>query len=142
MNKTDRLLAIILELQGKGRQRAEDLATTFETSKRTIYRDIVALQASRVPIEGAAGIGYVLRSGFDLPPLMFTAAGTMPRATTENISAAFRFPPISTCNPPQSRRGVFSKLTRSWTGAEMRVSGSSKDVCLMKRCTAPISWCE
>ena len=39
---------------------------------RTVYRDIAALQASRVPIEGAAGLGYVLRRGFDLPPLMFT----------------------------------------------------------------------
>ncbi len=34
MNRTDRLLAIVLELQGKGHQRAEDLAGTFETSKR------------------------------------------------------------------------------------------------------------
>src|SRR5262252_5341 len=40
MNRTDRLLAIVLELQRKGARRAEDLAATFETSKRTIYRDI------------------------------------------------------------------------------------------------------
>jgi len=40
---------------------------------RTVYRDIATLQARRVPIEGAAGVGYVLRPGFDLPPLMFTA---------------------------------------------------------------------
>ena len=39
MNRTDRLLAIILELQAKGHLRAEDLAAIFETSKRTIYRD-------------------------------------------------------------------------------------------------------
>jgi predicted DNA-binding transcriptional regulator YafY len=39
---------------------------------RTVYRDVAALQARRVPIEGAPGIGYVLRRGFDLPPLMFT----------------------------------------------------------------------
>src|SRR3989442_15033108 len=39
LNRTDRLLAIVLELQARGRQRAEDLAATFETSKRTIYRD-------------------------------------------------------------------------------------------------------
>jgi predicted DNA-binding transcriptional regulator YafY len=37
-----------------------------------IYRDIAALQGSRVPIEGAPGLGYVLRRGYDLPPLMFT----------------------------------------------------------------------
>ena len=39
---------------------------------RTIYRDVATLQARRVPIEGEAGVGYVLRQGFDLPPLMFT----------------------------------------------------------------------
>jgi predicted DNA-binding transcriptional regulator YafY len=39
---------------------------------RTVYRDVATLQARRIPIEGAAGIGYVLRRGFDLPPLMFT----------------------------------------------------------------------
>lgn len=43
MNRTDRLLAIVLELQARKRQRAEDLAATFETSKRTVYRDIQAL---------------------------------------------------------------------------------------------------
>lgn len=50
MNRTDRLLAIILELQGRGRSRAEDLAAVFETSKRTIYRDIQALSEAGVPI--------------------------------------------------------------------------------------------
>jgi predicted DNA-binding transcriptional regulator YafY len=49
------------------------LAEELEVTPRTVYRDIAALQGSRVPIEGAAGIGYVLRRGYDLPPLMFTA---------------------------------------------------------------------
>ena len=39
--------------------------------ERTIYRDIQDLIASGVPIEGEAGVGYVLKAGFDLPPLMF-----------------------------------------------------------------------
>jgi predicted DNA-binding transcriptional regulator YafY len=43
MNRTDRLLAIILELQDCQQLRAEDLATIFEVSKRTIYRDIQTL---------------------------------------------------------------------------------------------------
>lgn len=43
-------------------------------SERTIYRDIRDLIASGVPIEGEAGVGYVLRAGFDLPPLMFKEA--------------------------------------------------------------------
>ena len=72
MNRTDRLLAIILELQGKGRQRAEDLAETFETSRRTIYRDIQALGEAGVPIVSIPGLGYSLMKGYFLPPLSFT----------------------------------------------------------------------
>ncbi|WP_311080747.1 YafY family protein [Paenibacillus polymyxa] len=73
MNKTDRLLAILLELQRKDILRAEDLAAIFETSVRTIYRDIQALSESGVPIVGAPGIGYSLMEGYFLPPLSFTA---------------------------------------------------------------------
>ncbi len=72
MNKTDRLLAIVLELQGKGKQRAEDLAKTFETSKRTIYRDIEALCEAGVPLLSIPGRGYSLMEGYFLPPLSFT----------------------------------------------------------------------
>lgn len=72
MNRTDRLLAIVLELQGKGRQRAEDLAATFETSKRTIYRDVLALGEAGVPIVSVPGQGYSLMKGYFLPPLSFT----------------------------------------------------------------------
>lgn len=72
MNRTDRLLAIVLELQRKGIQRAEDLAATFETSKRTIYRDILALCESGVPIVAQAGQGYSLIEGYFLPPVSFS----------------------------------------------------------------------
>jgi len=72
VNKTDRLLAIVLELQGKGKQRAEDLAETFETSKRTIYRDIQALGEAGVPLVSIPGRGYSLMKGYFLPPLSFT----------------------------------------------------------------------
>ena len=51
---------------------ARVLAEKLEVNVRTIYRDIASLQASKLPIEGEAGIGYVMRSGFDLPPLMFS----------------------------------------------------------------------
>ena len=73
MNRTDRLLAIVLELQRHGQRRAEDLAATFGTSKRTIYRDIEALSESGVPIAAMTGQGYTLMDGYFLPPLMFTA---------------------------------------------------------------------
>ncbi len=72
MNRTDRLLAIVLELQAKGHQRAEDLAATFEVTKRTIYRDMLALGESGVPIVSVPGQGYSLVEGYFLPPLSFT----------------------------------------------------------------------
>ncbi len=72
MNRTDRLLAIILELQRHTLQRAEDLAATFETSKRTIYRDIEALAEAGVPVVSVPGQGFSLIEGFFLPPVSFT----------------------------------------------------------------------
>lgn len=72
MPRTDRLFEIIQILRAApGPVRAEDLADTLEVSKRTVYRDIAALQAMRTPVEGEAGVGYVLRNGYDLPPLNF-----------------------------------------------------------------------
>ena len=73
MRRADRLFDIIQTLRAANRPlTAAAMAEKLEVTMRTVYRDIAALQASRVPIEGAAGIGYVLRRGFDLPPLMFT----------------------------------------------------------------------
>jgi predicted DNA-binding transcriptional regulator YafY len=71
MNRTDRLLAIVLELQRAGRRRAEDLAATFETSTRTIYRDMEALSEAGVPVVAVPGQGYALMAGYFLPPLSF-----------------------------------------------------------------------
>src|SRR5437588_672182 len=70
MRRADRLFDIVQTLRGATRPlTAAALAEKLEVTVRTIYRDIAALQASRVPIEGAPGLGYVLRRGFDLPPL-------------------------------------------------------------------------
>lgn len=73
MNKTDRQLAIMLELQRSKLVRAEDLASLFETSVRTIYRDIQALSEMGIPIIGAPGQGYSLMEGYFLPPVGLTA---------------------------------------------------------------------
>lgn len=72
MRRAERLFRLVNELRTRGISRAEDLAAYFEISVRTVYRDIVHLQASGLPIEGEAGIGYLLRPGFDLPALTFT----------------------------------------------------------------------
>ena len=73
MNRTDRLLAIVLELQAKGWQRAEDLAAHFEITKRTVYRDMQALSEAGVPVVSVPGQGYRLAEGYFLPPLAFTS---------------------------------------------------------------------
>src|ERR1700690_1394714 len=74
MRRADRLFDIIQALRvAANPMTAATIAERLEVTVRTVYRDIATLQARRVPIEGAAGIGYVLRCGFDLPPLMFTA---------------------------------------------------------------------
>ena len=71
MRRADRLFEIIQLMRRQKLVRARDLAEKLEVSERTIYRDVRDLVASRVPIEGEAGVGYALRQGYDLPPLMF-----------------------------------------------------------------------
>jgi len=68
----DRVVAILIQLQSKRIVKAQELATRFEVSLRTIYRDIKTLEASGVPIFGEAGTGYSLIEGYRLPPVMFT----------------------------------------------------------------------
>ena len=73
MRRSDRLFDIIQRLRtARGPTTAAALAEELEVTVRTVYRDVATLQARRVPIEGAPGLGYMLRRGFDLPPLMFT----------------------------------------------------------------------
>lgn len=70
MRRADRLFEIVQLLRGGSTTTAAALARELEVSERTIYRDVRDLMASGVPIEGEAGIGYVLNR-FDLPPIMF-----------------------------------------------------------------------
>ena len=72
MRRADRLFAIVQYLRGRRLTTAAQLARWLEVSERTVYRDIADLSASGVPIDGEAGVGYRVRAGFDLPPLMFT----------------------------------------------------------------------
>ncbi len=71
MRRADRLFQLLVEL-GRNRVRtARQLGERLGVSERTIYRDIADLAAQGTPIEGAAGVGYSLRAGFQVPPLMF-----------------------------------------------------------------------
>jgi predicted DNA-binding transcriptional regulator YafY len=74
MRRADRLFRLVQLLRGGRLMTARRLAERLEVSERTVYRDVRDLLLSGVPIEGEAGVGYVLRAGFDLPPLMFDAA--------------------------------------------------------------------
>lgn len=74
MRRTERLFQIIQILRARrGPTTGTALAEELGTSLRTLYRDIAELVAQRVPIRGEAGIGYVIDSDFDMPPLMLTA---------------------------------------------------------------------
>lgn len=76
MRRTDRLFEVIQILRSETRSiTAEAIAGRLGVSTRTIYRDIQVLQAMRTPIEGEAGVGYLMREGYDLPPLNFSVEG-------------------------------------------------------------------
>jgi predicted DNA-binding transcriptional regulator YafY len=71
MRRADRLFQIVL-LLGRGRVvTARRMAEELEVSERTVYRDITDLMAAGTPIDGEAGVGYRLRPGYQVPPLMF-----------------------------------------------------------------------
>jgi len=72
MRRADRLFQLVQLVRGRRLTTAEFIATRLEVSVRTVYRDVADLQAQGVPIDGEAGVGYRMRAGFDLPPLMFT----------------------------------------------------------------------
>ncbi len=73
MSRSQRLLDLIQLLRTHRYAVTGDaLAHELGVSLRTVYRDIETLQTQGAPIEGEAGVGYVLRPGFLLPPLMFS----------------------------------------------------------------------
>ena len=73
MSRSARLLLLLQNFRGRRRPvTAAELARDLEVSERTIYRDLAELAAQGAPIEGEAGVGYILRPGLFLPPLMLT----------------------------------------------------------------------
>lgn len=71
MRRADRLFQLVQILRRGRVVTAAALADELEVSERTVYRDVADLIGNGVPIEGEAGVGYLLPASFDLPPLMF-----------------------------------------------------------------------
>ena len=98
MNRIDRLTAILIHLQTKRIVKAEEIATRFELSLRTVYRDVKALMEAGVPIGSEAGKGYFIVDGYHLPPVMFSqdeasammmAGKLVDRMTDQSVRVAF-----------------------------------------------------
>lgn len=89
MRRADRLFQIVQYLRGGRLVTAASLAERLEVSERTIYRDIADLQSTGVPIDGEAGVGYIMREGFDLPPLMFSREEIVALVTGARLARAW-----------------------------------------------------
>ena len=105
MRRADRLFQIIQFLRTRRITTARWLAVELEVSERTIYRDVQDLMLSGVPIEGEAGVGYALRRGFDLPPLMLTEAEITALTLGARIVASWADPGLA-----RAANSVLSKV--------------------------------
>jgi predicted DNA-binding transcriptional regulator YafY len=85
MNRIDRVSAILIHLQSKKFVTADEVARRFEISKRTVYRDIRALEEAGIPIGTEAGKGYFIVAGYHLPPVMFTKEEASAMLTAEKM---------------------------------------------------------
>lgn len=85
IKRISRLIAILTQLQTKKLLTAPELAEKFSVSKRTIYRDIKALEQAGVPILTEDGKGYTLMEGYRIPPVMFTETEANALITAEQL---------------------------------------------------------
>lgn len=89
MHRLERITAILLLLQSRKKLTAQYLADYFETSVRTIYRDIRVLEEAGVPVGAEAGVGYFLLEGYSLPPIMFSREEAAALITGEKLIQQF-----------------------------------------------------
>lgn len=85
IKRLSRLAAILTILQTKRLLTASELANKFSVSKRTVYRDIKALEQAGVPILTEDGKGYSLMEGYRIPPVMFTESEANALVTAEQL---------------------------------------------------------
>jgi predicted DNA-binding transcriptional regulator YafY len=104
MNRIDRLFAILLKISDGKLFQAEKLAAEFELSERTIYRDMSALIQMGIPIRSEAGVGYQLKDGYFLPPLLFEK--------DEAIAAGFALKLLTTYSGDNSKKSSLNALKK------------------------------
>ncbi|MEN5232611.1 YafY family protein [Sphingobacterium faecium] len=85
IKRLSRLTAILTQLQTKRLTKASELAEKFLVTKRTIYRDIKALEMAGVPILVEEGKGYALMEGYRVSPIMFTESEAYALITAEQL---------------------------------------------------------
>ena len=95
MRRAERLFEIVQLVRSRRLSTAAWLAQRLEVSERTVYRDIVDLQAQGVPIEGEAGVGYRMRAGYDLPPMMFTSQEAQSLAAAVRLAQGWLDPALA-----------------------------------------------
>ena len=157
MSRAERLLDLMQNLRLRRRPVAgAALADELGVSLRTLYRDIASLQAQGADIEGAPGLGYVLRPGFTLPPLMFgleeveaialgarwvegradknlasAARGALAKIAAvlpSDRAAALDWPTLlAGASPPGELEGAILPLARSALNAERKLGFAYKD---------------
>ncbi|MFN3415562.1 MAG: helix-turn-helix transcriptional regulator [Caldimonas sp.] len=119
MRRADRLFELVQLIRGRRLSTAAWLAQRLEVSERTIYRDVADLQAQGVPIEGEAGVGYRLGSGFDLPPLMFTATEAQALVASVRMAQGWMGPQLA-----RGAEGALSKILAVLPGLERAAAES------------------
>ena len=142
MRRADRLFQIVQHLRGGRLVTAQKLGAWLEVSERTIYRDIADLQSTGVPIDGEAGVGYMMREGFDLPPLMFTRDEIVALVAGARMVRAFGGAAIDLLERAVEKRDVLTLDYRDEAGR-----GSARDVrplglWFWGKVWTLIAWCE
>lgn len=132
MRRAERLFRLVHELRARRVVRAADLACAMEVSPRTIYRDIAHLQASGLPIDGEAGIGYVLRPGFDLPAVTFTHDQIAALGTALSFAESLDDPALAA-----AAREVRAKLQAAMPQPEARALADAPFFSLARRSGGP-----
>jgi predicted DNA-binding transcriptional regulator YafY len=113
MRRADRLFELVGCLKAADLTTAQALAQRLEVSERTVYRDIAALQAQGLPIDGQAGVGYMLRGRIDLPPLVFD------HDQLEALALGLAY--VQQVGDPElaaAARAARGKIDAAWTGQE------------------------